>query len=309
MSTDTVTAPTAQVERDRWGRPLVIPPKGGKPVPYRRCTRYISVLDDRYKLERWKQRMVAAGMGQRSDLVVKAASAAGDKQALEQVIDAAMEAAGSSSAATTGTALHAITEQRDRGQIPIVPDAHQADLDAYVAATADMRMLDLELFVVNDEHKVGGTFDRLVEFGGNRYIADLKTGSTIEYGWGEIQMQLAMYASSQRYHPADGTREPLGANQDWGLVIHLPAGQGRCEVWWANLAEGRQGLEVCRRVWGWRDARHRPGQQFVPLLGQLQQADSLETLTHLWQRHHQVWTDAHTEAAAARKQELLTQTA
>jgi hypothetical protein len=301
-----IQTPPPQVPRDRWGRPLVIPPGGGKPVAYRRCTRYIAVLDDRYNLERWKQRQVAAGMAGRSDLVVQAASAAGDKSVLDKVVDAAMEAAGASVGATTGTALHAITEQRDRGQQPTVPDAHRADLVAYEQATADMQMCDIEVFVVNDDHRVGGTFDRVVEMDGRRYVADLKTGS-IEHGWGEIEMQLAMYASSSRYSPATGRREPLHVEPDWGLVIHLPAGQGVCAIWWANLAEGRAGLEVCRRVWGWRDKRHRPARQMIPLTEQIAGANSVETLTYLWERHHQVWTDAHTAAAVARKQELLAQ--
>lgn len=300
-----IDAPVPQVQRDRWGRPLVIPPKGGKPVPYRRCTRFIDVLSDRYKLERWKQRQVAAGMGARSDLVVQAASAAGDKDILEQVVDAAMEAAGSSVGATTGTAVHRLTEQLDRGEIPVVPDAHRADLDAYRQATAGLRVLDLELFVVQDELRVGGTFDRLVEHGGHRYIADLKTGQSVDFNFGEIQMQLAVYAKSQRYDPASGAREPLRVSTDWGLVVHLPAGKGECTVYWANLAEGWQGALLAQRVWGWRDQRHRPGRQVVPLVRLVTEAPSVQRLEHIWQEHELVWTDDLTALAAARKKELL----
>lgn len=304
LHNQTLTAPTPKVERDRWGRPLVKPVEGGKQVPYRRCTKYIAVLEDRYLLERWQQRQVATGLAARPDLVLKAASAAGDKTTLDQVTDAAQEAAKSSAAATTGTALHAITEQLDRGQEVVVPPGFQPDLDAYRQATTDLTMTELEVFVVNDQLKVGGTFDRIVEHAGRRYIADIKTGR-IDYAYAEISMQLAIYAGARRYRPDTGTREDLGVERDWGLVIHLPAGAGECTVWWCNLAEGRQGVEIARQVWAWRDRRHAFARKFLPLTVQVEQADSVDLLEHLWTRHRAVWTDELTAAAAARKQQLL----
>ena len=39
---------TVGIPRDRWGRPLVIPPGGGKKrVAYRRVTTFVGVLEDR----------------------------------------------------------------------------------------------------------------------------------------------------------------------------------------------------------------------------------------------------------------------
>lgn len=303
--TDTIVAPRTDVPRDRWGRPLITPPGGGKPVPYRRCTTFIDVLTDRFALELWKQRQVAAGLAARPDLVLKAASAAGDKKILNEVCDAAMEAAGSSAAATTGTALHAITEQIDRGFQPTIPPTSQADVDAYLQATAELRMAEIEVFVVNDDLKVGGTFDRVVEWCGRRYVADIKTGR-IDYDQGKIAMQLAVYAGGHRYHP-DGHREPLGVERDWGLVIHLPAGAGECALWWVNLAEGRQGIDIATRVWGWRGAGHRFARQFVPLSERIAKAPDVAALERLWMDNAAVWTEQWTAAAAARKQELLAQ--
>lgn len=304
-----VETPPAQVERDRYGRPLVIPPGGDKKVAYRRATTYIDVLDNRYALEKWKQRQVAAGMAGRSDLVVQAASAAGDKAILNQVAESAMEAAGSSAAATTGTAVHRLTEQLDGGQQPTVPEAHAADLQAYALATADLTVCDMELFVVDDERQVGGTFDRLMSYhDGLRMIADIKTGSTLDWTVGKIEMQLALYAGSQRYDPATGARSPLDVSQDWGLVIHLPAGQGVCRVWWVNLGEGRFGLDTAQQVWRWRARHHAFARELVPLHRQIAQAPTVETLRALWQVHRTQWTEAHTEAAAARKKELLAST-
>ena len=64
-----------EIPRDHFGRPLVIPPGGGKPVPYRRCTTFIDVLADRFNLELWKQRQVAVGLSRRPDLLLMASSA------------------------------------------------------------------------------------------------------------------------------------------------------------------------------------------------------------------------------------------
>jgi len=172
-----------------------------------------------------------------------------------------------------------------------------------------MTVHDIELFVVQDELKVGGTFDRLVEVDGQRYIADLKTGQSVDFNFGEIQMQLAIYARSARYNPATGARTPLDVSTDWGLVIHLPAGKGECTVYWANLAEGWQGALLAQRVWEWRDRKHRPGRQYVALPQRIAAATSVEQLNQLWLQHSAQWTDELTTLAAARKQQLLTQSA
>ena len=309
--TETV-APAAQVERDRYGRPLVIPPSGGKKVSYRRCTTFIDVLDDRYALELWKQRQVAHGMAVRPDLVLQAASAAGDKAILNKVVAAAAEAAGSTQAATTGTALHAITEQLDRGQDPLIPPSAQPDIDAYQATTAHLDMRMIEVFVVHDGLQVGGTFDRVVELDGARYVADIKTGS-IDYGAAKISMQLALYARSQLYDVRTGARTDLGADQTRGLVIHLPAGAGQCTLHWADLSIGWAGVQIAKDVWDWRGTSGQleaspPGlldPNPVPdIHGLISMAADRPSLEGLFRQFEDRWTDGHTEAARRRIEAL-----
>ena len=240
-----------EIPRDRFGRPLVIPRDGGRAVPYRRCTTFIDVLADQYQLQQWKQRQVALGLAARADLLLKAAAAAGDKKTLNAVCEAAMEAAGSSASATIGTALHALTEQLDRGETPAIPASAEADIAAYRAATGFWTMADIEVFVVNDALQVAGTFDRVVAAGHLRFIADLKTGG-IDYAASKIAMQLAVYANSERYDPETGARSSLDVNQERGLVIHLPAGEGRCSFHWADLKAGWEGVQLAAQVWAWR---------------------------------------------------------
>jgi hypothetical protein len=249
-----VSGPRTDVPRDKFGRPLVIPPGGGNPVAYRRCTTFIDVLGDRYALEKWKLRQVAIGLTARPDLLLKVASVLDDKDELNATCDAAMEAVGSSAKATIGTAIHALTEQIDRGKNPAIPPMAQADIAAYVATTCDIAMREIEVFVVNDALHVGGTFDRVVEYGGDLYIADVKTGG-IDFDGAKIAMQLAVYSRSEKYDPATGGRTPLDVNTSRGLVIHLPAGEGRCALKWADLDAGWDGAQLAADVWRWRQRR------------------------------------------------------
>lgn len=295
------------IPRDRYGRPLVVPPEGGAPMPYTRCTTYVSALEDTYNLSRWQQRMVALGMADRPDLVLAAGAHRDDKDELNRIVDQAMDAAQAHAAAGVGTSLHKLTEQLDRGQIPgPVPEAYHADIDAYAAATSCLEMVGIERFTVLDELKIGGTHDRTVRYQGRTYIADIKTGS-IEYSALKIAMQLAVYSRSVLYDHRTRTRDPLDVDTDRAIVIHLPAGQGRCELHWVDIAAGWEAVQVATQV---RDWRRRTG-LLTPITDpvteaaeKIKAAMSAEELTQIWQQHHHVWTDDLTALARARKDEL-----
>jgi hypothetical protein len=310
-----------EVPRDRWGRPLVIPPDGGKPVGYQRCTTFVGMLEDTYHLSKWQQRMVALGLARRPDLVLAAAAHHDDKDKLNDICQSAMDAAAAGAAAGVGTALHKLTERLDRGQaIEVMPDAYAADIEAYQAAMAahGLRVVHVERFVVNDELRVGGTPDLVVEYDGRLFIADKKTGS-IEFGAGKIAMQLAMYARSVMYDHATGKRTPFGdVDLTSGIVIHLPAGEGRCELQWANLTAGWEGIQTALEVKAWRARRKllRPfdpatliaevfeGAEVVTLLEQITAAPDEAALVALYRANRAEWTDEHTRAAKLRKTEL-----
>ena len=312
-STITTAAPT--IERDRYGRPKVIPPDQGadaKKVSYTRCTTFVSVLEDRYNLEKWLQRMVATGLAQRPDLVLAAAAAQDNKSKLNGLCDDAIEAAKGKAAATTGTALHTLTEMLDRGEdLPALPPDAARDVAAYQAATAKLDWVGIEQFVVNDPLQVGGTPDRIVQIGGTRHIADLKTGN-IGYGRLKIAMQLAMYARSRAYNPANGDRDPLDVDVDKALVIHLPQGQATCTLHWVDIAAGWSAVKVAAEVRDWRK-RDRKGDllgdpiSFTaadPIGDAIGQADSVAVLEQVWRDNKDSWTEVHTGSAAVRRQEL-----
>jgi len=238
-------------KRDNFGRPLIIPPGGGAPVAYRRCTTFIDVLADRSALERWKQRKTAIGLAARKDLLLRVQTSKNDNKTLDKVCEWALQAAGSDSSANIGTAIHELTEQIDRGETPEIPEAFAKDIQAYLHAVKHMTMAAIEVFVVNDDLKVGGTFDRIVVVGRDRIVADLKTGS-ITFDAGKIAMQLAVYANSHEYNIETGERTPLNVNLEHGNVIHLPQGEGRCSILDADLVEGWVGAQLAADVWAWR---------------------------------------------------------
>jgi hypothetical protein len=51
------TRPATEIPRDRWGRPLIEPPDGGKPIGYTRVSTLAKALDDKTSLMDWKCRI------------------------------------------------------------------------------------------------------------------------------------------------------------------------------------------------------------------------------------------------------------
>lgn len=328
----TIVTPPPEISRDRYGRPLVKPANGGKPVAYTRCTTFIDVLEDKFNLQKWMQRNVALGLASRPDLLLSVSAHREDKKALDRICDDAREAASASAAATKGTALHALTELVDRGQdLPPLPANAQASLDAYVEATKALKAVHIEEFCVQDHLKIGGTPDRIVTFEGNTYIADIKTGS-IEWGALKIAMQLSIYSRSVLYDVATGARTPHGADVNRGLIIHLPAvddpAEATCTLHWIDLEAGNDAVNVAKQV---RDQRTRkfkdlcvPFEGTTPavpkirkereaaateakraqlLLAELERrikaSNTADQVRELWAEHEAVWTDQLTEVAKA----------
>jgi hypothetical protein len=313
------TKPQKLIERDGFQRPLVFPPGGSKPVAYTRCTRFIDCLEDKYTLQLWEKRLVAIGLADRKDLLLSVAAHRDDKEKLNEICKAAKEAAKGNAAATTGTALHALVEQMDRGlEIGTVPTEYMADLAAYQVATQKMTATYIEQFCVHDELKVGGTPDRVLKYEGKTYIADIKTGN-VDYGVAKMAMQFALYARSKAYNTETWRRTSLGdVDLEQAILIHLPAGQGRCELSWVDIAKGWADIQLAINV---RDHRRadRAKNYLTSLtverdwdrdiLDEIEMASNVEALTLIWADYQQHWTDQHTELARAKKAVLMGLTA
>jgi len=240
------TRPATEIPRDRWGRPLITPVDGGKPIPYTRVSTLAKALDDKTALTQWKCRQTAIGLARRPDLISKTSAVGEDRRALNEVVDEALAAAASDRAANVGTALHAFTERIDAGEQPadLVPhtDPLYLDLCAYKEATKHLAMAAAELFVVCDELQAAGSFDRLLQVPDvGLVVADLKTGRHEPNYPHAAATQMAVYSRGHLYDPDKGRvghLPALGIDQDHGLLIHLPAERGTCDLYLIDLEHG-----------------------------------------------------------------------
>ena len=113
--------------------------------------------------------------------------------------------------------------------------------------TGELHHVRVEQFMVLDDLKVGGTPDRVVDYTGGCYIADIKTGG-IECGIVKIAAQLAVYAHANTYNIATGARGEHDADLDRGLIIHLPAGEACCRLYWVDLRAGWEAVQLAGEV-------------------------------------------------------------
>jgi len=245
-------------KRDRYGRPLVPLRNGdGALVAYTRPTTIADTLDDRHNLELWMQRQVLKGSIARPDLHALAATTdPDDKAALNKLCSQLRDAAASDAGANMGTAVHAAVELFNRNGT--VLEHFRSDVEAYgaalAAAGATVDAEHVEQFVVNDDVGAAGTFDMRLQVAGEWYVADLKTGSTVEWSARAFAVQLAIYATATSYF-SWATMEhddPQPVSNERGVIVHLPAGSGECTLHWIDLAAGLEALDHALWVRSWR---------------------------------------------------------
>ncbi|MGW1836982.1 hypothetical protein [Streptomyces sp. NPDC002067] len=276
------------VPRDGWGRPLVVPKGGGKPRALTRTTSFIDAIEDKSALTAWGKRMVLVGAAAQPSLLDRTRdldpSTREGRGALNSLAERAVGLAGAHAKREKGTHLHALSERVDQGEeLPATASpADVADMAAYKVSTVSLDVVAMERFVVVPELGAGGTFDRLVRYSGpgpdgerveDLFIADLKTGS-VQHGALKIASQLAVYSRGELYDhsrfpadlsdatafarwkkrevPADEAASaytPLPpVNQEWGIVVHLPAGTGECTLYWADLRLGWAAAKLAGEV-------------------------------------------------------------
>ncbi len=250
---------TEEAPKDRWGRYKIQHPDTGKELGYTRVTTIAKTLDDTGSLADWKTRMALTGIVKRADLLAQASTALDDRNKLNKIANDAIEAAGAYGRANLGTALHAITEQVDRGQKPQILQGLQGDIETYVAACAawDMRMQAewIEVLLINDELQYAGTADRIVQLrDGRLVIFDLKTGTDLSYSYGSIAVQLAAYANAEWiYDWRTGERKSLpDLDKTEGIICHLPAGEATCNFFTVDLVAGLDALNMSIKTRDWR---------------------------------------------------------
>jgi hypothetical protein len=240
------------VPRDRWRRPL-IHVLSDTLEPYTRVSTVAGWLSDGHGLGIWKLRHAALSIARHPDVAGLIAPLAYGDAALDEAIEAACErSVAMVEARHHGTAMHAWAEKHAGDPArEWVPERMRPDIEAYDErlGRAGLVLLESEVFVVNDELRVAGTLDSLLldTETGFAVVGDEKTGKLSPLS---VSAQLAMYAGGQRYDPLTGVRTPLSLRLDTerALVIHLPKGEGRCDLYSIDLERARASARVALAV-------------------------------------------------------------
>jgi hypothetical protein len=213
---------TDPFNRDRYGRPLIAPDgdEHADPLPYQRVSTFAGLLDDKGGLLAWQAWMAVRGSltGQGRDL---AAVAAEYDRAPRDLINQLVELGGGHQARTKGSMRHELVEWRLTGRaLPDMPPDARAELEAVASAVERLgTLIGTEVPIVNDEYRVAGSCDYLIQGrDGSPIVADLKTGKTVMPG---VAVQLVAYARGRRW--VDGQRADWVAWAPPRLVaVHAP---------------------------------------------------------------------------------------
>lgn len=250
-------------DRDRWGRYLV------HGTAHTRATTFAKAGSSTFSLNEWQQRMTIAGLVLRPDLMALAhgLDVKRDRQSLNSIASQAKEAAGQKVAANLGTAYHAFSERLDAGLITLadVPEQYRPRLAQFqdtvrgAGLTTRTEWIERSTAVRADQVSaaipVAGTLDRIYQLpNGELVIGDLKTGADLSYGWGEIAVQLALYAHGVNTFGLFDWRDKIWipiatkVRTDFAIVVHLPAGGDGCTLHKVDLVKGWQRAQVCGQV-------------------------------------------------------------
>jgi hypothetical protein len=238
---------------NRWGQYVI----DGQ--AYQRVTTLAGLMEARHNLEKWGKRNVARGLTLRPDVLAAIAACPDeDKGRLDHLCEQALEAAAGSAGSTLGTALHEMTARVDSGEKFMPPPPWDVDIKAYRDLLEKARIAIcpawIEQTCVVPGLGVAGTFDRIVEVKDRLWVADLKTGKSLDYGWCAIAIQLSCYAHAEYIWDWEhGARNVMPeVDKKRGLVIHLPAGTGRASLHVVNLEAGWEAAKQAMWVREWR---------------------------------------------------------
>lgn len=294
----------------RNGRYALPDPVTGVPRTWTRATTMAETVSDLYSLNLWRIRMILIGVTRFPDLLDGLREIDGDgaeqilspkihREELNKVGLRAQEMAGAKVPANWGTEMHSCIEGLSRDEITLdeVPEKYRHEVAAWAAAMseADLSAVPelIERRVAVPLYGTAGTLDqvdrvhrsRSIRLGskivrlnaGDHLIGDVKSGRDLDYGWGEIAIQMSIYARGlkegkvARWDPDADEGEgawvwdpipvPIkSVRTDVGVVMHIPVQRGedepaRCTLHWIDLEEGWKAVQLCEAVRDWRRAK------------------------------------------------------
>lgn len=282
---------------DQYGRYVLPDPSTGEERGWTRVSTMAQTLSDKFGLARWEARLITHGLGQRPDLVALAHSTElTDSKALDQIAGKALAASRADVGANHGTAVHQWTAQLDAGQSVGVPRPFHTDVAAYRAALTlhELEVMPdfIERIVICPGMGCVGTLDRLViALGddGGHYVLDVKTikSRNLAYSWGEIAIQLALYANAS--HAWDSAQRrwlpmPKGVSRSKAIVAHIPIGEERCDLYDVDIERGWRAAQLALDVRNYRKLGRKlsgPHSSWVDTSDRIRRANSITELRQI----------------------------
>jgi hypothetical protein len=266
------------------GAPLVSSPtEPGKTERYSRPSGFHKPLDDEFALTNWRIFKAMDGVARSKALQTQIVACKDDDRVEKaRLREVALDKGEANERADQGTGLHAMTVRaEDVKDVDFDPGEHAEDLAEY------MKLLDTyglvsemtEVPLVNDDYRAAGTADRifrltwpLVAPNGDRLepgtliVGDLKTGAKLDFNVPGFCVQTALYATGVLYDVIAERRLPTPPiNKQWTLLIHLPVGRHRAELYWCSVEVGLYGAWLAFEVKKWQ-ARWKKGEYDIKLV-------------------------------------------
>jgi hypothetical protein len=253
----------------------VTDPETGNSQRWTNASNFATALTDAFGLSLWHQMMVLKGAALEPSLLAETEGreVKTDWNHFKALIERAKKAAGANKASDLGKAIHAATEALDTGTAMDQIREYRKEVQAYAEALALHGLSAyphlVERIVCVPDLGVVGTFDRILKTSDGQYLlADIKTGSLDkEESRMQIQILLALYAHGVNAHGIwDREKETWvdapKVREDIGLVIHLPAGTGTCQIKTVDLEAGWRKVGHCVEVK--KDRKVKPFPDYVP---------------------------------------------
>jgi hypothetical protein len=273
-----------------------------------RATTMAETTSDLYALNLWRIRMMIIGLVRNPELLDELReldqydpetgkgklSPKLHKDKLNKIGFRAQDLAGAKVPAGWGTKMHTWVEKLSRDEVALteVEPKYRDEVTAWAAAMQEAELSAvphlIERRVSIPMYGVAGTLDQIdynhrsrsIRLGnrivrlnaGDHLVGDVKSGRDLDYGWGEISIQMALYAHGAReglvarWDPdaedGDGAWvwedigiPPKSIRQDVGVVMHVPIGEKTCTLHWIDLTEGWKAVQLCDNVRDWRKAK------------------------------------------------------
>lgn len=239
------------------GRYKMVGPDG-REDSYQTASNYAFPVVDQFGLNRWRSRQILLGLARRADLQAIVATMnpeQPDNGKLDEVIETALQVAGTSSSANLGTAVHAALEAADEGRA--YPPEYESYVEYYRAALArhGLKAVAVERVVVNPALGAAGKLDRVYEEAdGGFVLGDVKTSGHLDLGAHEHSVQCSVYATASHIRTPDGKgwQNLEGVRTDYAVIVHVDRDSGAVAVYRVDLTIGRHGANLAEQVRGWR---------------------------------------------------------